>query len=59
MAEAIALPLFSEQAIRIIGNPNPPSNPPSVKDITKALHYSRTLLNENGMDILDSHSAVT
>ena len=49
MPQAIPLPPFSDQAIGIIGAPNPPSNPPSVKDITNAMHHSRILLNANGM----------
>ena len=48
MPQAIALPPFSDQAIGIIGVPNAPSNPPSVTDITNAMHYSRILLNSNG-----------
>ena len=60
MPEAIVLPPFSQQTIRIIGDLVVPSNPPSVLDITKALHHSRTLLNENGTFSSESvlHSAV-
>ena len=45
MAQAILLPPFSDQALVIIRAPNTPSNPPSMIDITNAMHYSWTLLN--------------
>lgn len=49
MLQAIPLPPFSDEAIAVIGTPTPPSNPPSAMDISKAMHYSRSLLNANGM----------
>jgi hypothetical protein len=49
MPQAIPLPPFSDQAIAIIGTPNAPSNPPSVMDITNAMHYARILLHASGM----------
>jgi hypothetical protein len=49
MLQAIPLPPFSVQAKAMIGDPNEPSNPPSVMDITNAMHYSRILLNANGI----------
>ncbi|KAF8889200.1 hypothetical protein CPB84DRAFT_1455075 [Gymnopilus junonius] len=48
MPPVIALPLLSNESAKTVKLPAPPSQPPTVTDITNSLHYSQDLLVAHG-----------